>query len=111
VFFEEIDEPRHDRGLRQKLVDILFIALVAMVGGADNAETMQEFGEAHESWFRRFLKLPHGIPSQDTYLRVFALLSPEAFEAAFRRRTSRRRTTRIPATVVSRSAPACCHAT
>jgi len=57
VFFEEIDEPRDAHGLRHKLVDILFIALVAMVGGADNAEAMQEFGEAHESWFRRFLNL------------------------------------------------------
>jgi len=93
VFFERIDEPRHNRGRRHKLVDILFIALVAMVGGADNAEAMQEFGEAHESWFRRLLELPHGIPSQDTYLRVFALLAPEAFEAAFRSWVEELRTT------------------
>ena len=54
---------------------------------------MQEFGEAHESWFRRFLELPHGIPSQDTYLRVFALLAPDAFETAFRRWVEQLRTT------------------
>jgi len=69
------------------------IALVAMLGGADNAEARQEYGEANEDWFRRFLELAHGIPSQDTFLRVFALLAPDAFETAFRRWVEELRTT------------------
>ena len=62
---------------------MLFVALVAMVSGADDAEAMQEFGESNETWFREFLALPHGIPSQDTFLRVFALLDPGVVQSMF----------------------------
>lgn len=63
---------------------MLFIALVAMVSGADDAEAMEEFGESNEAWFRQFMGLPHGIPSQDTFLRVFALLDPGVVQTLFR---------------------------
>ena len=79
-----VKEPRGDRGLRHQLVDVLFIALVAMVAGADDAEAMETFGEANEAWFRQFLALSHGIPSQDTFLRVFALLDPDVVQTLFR---------------------------
>jgi predicted transposase YbfD/YdcC len=82
--FRLVADPREERGRRHSLVDVLFIAMVAMVSGADDAESMQVFGEANEAWFRQFLQLPHGIPSQDTYLRVFALLDPGAVQTLFR---------------------------
>lgn len=79
-----VPEPRGERGLRHDLVEVLFIALVAMVSGADDAEAMEEFGEANETWFQQFMALPHGIPSQDTFLRVFALLDPGVVQTMFR---------------------------
>ena len=50
-----VEDPREDRGLRHSLVDVLFIALVAMVSGADDAEAMQDYGEANADWFGQFL--------------------------------------------------------
>ena len=78
-----VDDPREERGVRHSLVDVLFIALVAMVSGADDAEAMQDYGEANAEWFAEFLELRHGIPSQDTFLRVFALLSTATVERLF----------------------------
>ena len=77
-------DPRDSRGKRHHLAEVLFIALVAMVSGANDAEAMEDFGDANEDWFRGFLELPHGIPSQETFLRVFALLSPAAVQTIFR---------------------------
>lgn len=79
-----VPDPREERGRRHSLVDVLFIALVAMMSGADDAEAMEEFGEINAEWFAEFLELAHGIPSQDTFLRVFALLDPAAVEGLFR---------------------------
>jgi predicted transposase YbfD/YdcC len=79
-----VPDARDERGRRHDLVEVLFIALVAMVSGADDAEAMEDFGDANESWFREFLELPHGIPSQDTFLRVFAMLDPNAVQTLFR---------------------------
>ena len=50
-----VEDPREDRGLRHSLVEVLFIALVAMVSGADDAEAMQDYGEANADWFGQFL--------------------------------------------------------
>jgi predicted transposase YbfD/YdcC len=74
-------DPRVKRTRRHLLIDILFIALAATIGGADNFVDIERFGRAKESWFRRFLQLPHGIPSHDTFNRVFAKLKPAAFIA------------------------------
>jgi predicted transposase YbfD/YdcC len=65
------------------LLDIIVITLCAVICGADNWVEIEEFGKAKEEWFRRFLKLPHGIPSHDTFGRVFSLLDPEQFSACF----------------------------
>jgi predicted transposase YbfD/YdcC len=54
-----------------------------MVVGADDAESMQEWGEINDKWLSGFLELPHGIPSQDVFLAVFAALDPQAFSALF----------------------------
>jgi DDE_Tnp_1-associated len=79
-----ITEPRKLRGRRHRLVDILFIALAAMVAGADDAEAIEAFGEYHEKWFHEVLNLEHGIPSQDTFLRLFAAIDPAVFQTVFR---------------------------
>ena len=81
--FTCIPDPRDPRGVRHKFVDVIVIALCGALCGVDNAEELNEFGVAKEKWFRTFLDLPHGIPSQDTFLRVFALLDPDAFRQAF----------------------------
>lgn len=78
-----LKDPRDSRGLRHRLVDVFAIALLAMICGADDAEDMEEFGLAHEHWLKQYLELAHGVPSQDTFLRVFALFDPQMFREFF----------------------------
>jgi predicted transposase YbfD/YdcC len=80
---EQISDPRIERTKRHKLIDILVIAVCATVCGAEAWTEMEEFGEAKEEWFRTFLELPHGIPSHDTFRRVFMLLKPSEFQRSF----------------------------
>jgi hypothetical protein len=82
--FRRLADPRADNA-RHDLVEVLVIALAAMLCGADTCSDMAEFGQAKQGLLRLFLRLEHGIPSHDTFSRVFRLLKPEAFEAAFRR--------------------------
>lgn len=81
---ESIGDPRDGHGKRHAFVDILCIALVAMLAGADDADAFEEFGLVHKTWLRQWLTLEHGIPSQDTFLRVFAAIDPVAFRTVFR---------------------------
>jgi predicted transposase YbfD/YdcC len=80
-YFADLPDPRVDRTKKHALGDILVIALCAVVCGADSWEEVEAFGEAKQDWLRRFLRLPHGIPSHDTFYRVFARLDPQAFGA------------------------------
>jgi len=82
--FRTLQDPRAENA-RHDLLEILFIALAAMLCGAVSCSDMEEFGEAKEEVLRLVLRLEHGVPSHDTFSRVFRLLSPHAFEAAFRR--------------------------
>lgn len=75
------DPRRYNR--RHKLLDIVVIAICGTVCGADGWEEIELFGEAKEEWLRGFLELPHGIPSDDTYRRVFATLDVEEFQICF----------------------------
>ena len=82
--FRRLSDPRAANA-RHDLLEVLVIALAAVLCGAETCSDMAEFGQAKEDLLRLFLRLEHGIPSHDTFSRVFRLLDPEAFEAAFRR--------------------------
>jgi predicted transposase YbfD/YdcC len=82
--FCSLPDPRAPNALHE-LLDILVIALAAVLCGAKCATDMELFGVAKERLLRQFLRLEHGIPSHDTFSRVFRALDPEAFEQTFRR--------------------------
>jgi len=82
--FEELEDPRVERTRKHSLVDILCLSICAVIAGAEGWEDIEEFGLQKEAWLRRHLRLENGIPSHDTISRVFRLLKPQAFEAAFR---------------------------
>jgi|SRR6266850_3259594 len=82
-FFRKLRDPRA-RNAQHELLEILVIALAALLCGAEGASDMARFGRAKEGVLRQFLRLEHGIPSHDTFSRVFRLLDPEVFERAFR---------------------------
>jgi hypothetical protein len=64
-------------------VDILVIAVCATICAAETWEEIAEFGQAKESWFKKFLACPNGIPSHDTFRRVFLRINPKKFQEAF----------------------------
>src|SRR5713101_7084677 len=74
---ESIPDPRLRRNRRHKLVDILVIALCGFLAGCEGWVDVELFGKAKRSWLEKFLELPGGIPSHDTFGRVFALLDPD----------------------------------
>src|SRR5262245_46941073 len=81
--FRDLVDPRIDRNKEHKLIDVLVIAICAILCGANDWVAVETFGRAKREWFARFLELAHGIPSHDTFGRVFAVLSPQALQACF----------------------------
>ena len=79
-----VADPRVSPATRHQLLDIVAIALCAVLCGADTWVEVAAFGRAKHDWLATFFALPHGIPSHDTFGRVFAALDPEQFEAGFR---------------------------
>lgn len=81
--FSQLEDPRIDRKKLHQLLDIIVIAICAVICGAETWVDIENFGKARIDWFRKFLHLPNGIASHDTFGRVFGLLNAEAFEACF----------------------------
>jgi predicted transposase YbfD/YdcC len=81
--FGDLKDPRINRQKLHSLEAILTIALCALLCGADNWVEIERFGESKKDWFGQFLDLAHGIPSHDTFGRVFSLLDAELFEKSF----------------------------
>jgi predicted transposase YbfD/YdcC len=81
--FRQLPDPRAANA-RHDLLEVLFVALAAVLCGAESCSDMADFGQSKEGLLRLFLRLEHGIPSHDTFSRVFRLLKPQGFEFAFR---------------------------
>ncbi|MBN2243263.1 MAG: ISAs1 family transposase [Acidobacteria bacterium] len=87
AYFELLEDPRMERRRRHNLPDILVIALCTLLCGGESFNDMEDFGKAKEDWLRTFLKLPGGIPSHDTFNRVFAAIDRKQFMDCFMRWT------------------------
>src|SRR5574343_449590 len=83
--FVSITDPRQARKTRHDLVEVLVVAVNGVLAGADTFVEIEAWANEKLEWFRRYLKLEHGIPSHDTFGRLFGLIDPGEFEAAFRR--------------------------
>lgn len=81
--FADLPDPRVERTRKHRLLDILVIALCAVLCGAEGWDDIVEFAQAKRDWLQERLELPSGIPCADTFRRVFARLQPEAFQTCF----------------------------
>lgn len=81
--FAQVADPRKERTRRHRLRDIMILAICGVICGAEGWVEIEEFGKAKETFFTEWLDLPNGIPSHDTFGRVFALIDPKQFEASF----------------------------
>ncbi len=81
--FADLQDPRTGNATRHPLLEVLMIPLCAMLCGAEGCVDMEEFGKAKESFLKQFLTLPHGIPSHDTFSRIFRFMDPEQFGQCF----------------------------
>jgi predicted transposase YbfD/YdcC len=82
-YFADLPEPRIDRCKKHALIDIIAIAILASICGAEHFTEMEEFGIRKEAWLKSFLELKNGIPTHDTFARVFAALKPSGFQERF----------------------------
>src|SRR5512135_894953 len=81
--FARIEDPRCDWKVEHKLIDILVIAVCAVIAEAESFEDIALYGRCKQDWLKQFLALPNGIPSPDTFRRVLMLIDPDAFERCF----------------------------
>lgn len=85
--FQDLPDPRVDRTKDHDLIDLLVIAICTLLCGGESFNDMEDFGHAKRDWFQKFLSLRNGIPSHDTFNRLFAALDPKAFGQCFVRWT------------------------
>src|SRR4029079_2883412 len=78
-----VEDPRCQGKIEHRLIDILVIAVCAVIACAESWDDIALYGRSKLDWLRSFLELPNGIPALDPFRRVFMLLDPEAFEAGF----------------------------
>jgi predicted transposase YbfD/YdcC len=83
-YFAQLKDPRRAHRRLHRLQDIIVIALCAVIAGAQDWQQIETFGRKRRDWLRGFLDLPNGIPSHDTFERVFDRIKPQAFQACFR---------------------------
>ena len=81
--FADLTDPRIDRSRLHELLDIVAIAICAVVAGADSWDDIEDFGKVKHDWLKTFLDLPNGIPSHDTFRRLFERLDPDEFQRGF----------------------------
>lgn len=82
-YFSKVTDPRKDRTKEHKLIDLIAIALCGVICGAEGWTDIENFGKSKEIWLRTFLELPNGIPSHDTFGRVFSMIDAQQFQLAF----------------------------
>lgn len=82
-YFLSITDPRIERSKAHKLIDIIMVAICGVIAGCDTWVDIEDFGHDREEWLRSFLELPNGIPSHDTFGRVFSLIDPKQFQTSF----------------------------
>ena len=81
--FQHLEDPRTGRRRDHNLIDIITIAILAVLSGADGFVAIETYGKAKQKWLETFLELPYGIPSHDTFGRIFAQLEPDELEKGF----------------------------
>ena len=81
--FSKVSDPRKDRTKEHKLIDIIAIAICAVICGAEGWVDIELYGKSKQAWLSTFLELPNGIPSHDTFGRVFSLIDAQQFQLAF----------------------------
>lgn len=81
--FSKVTDPRINRTKEHKLIDIIAIAICAVICGAEDWVDIENFGNGKQVWLQTFLELPNGIPSHDTFGRVFSMIDPKEFQESF----------------------------
>src|SRR4029450_10859747 len=78
--FQTLEDPRIERTKKHRLLDMLVIAVFTLLSGGEGFQDMELFGRSKRAWLQTFLALPNGIPSHDTFGRLFARLNPQRFQ-------------------------------
>jgi len=82
VHLSRLEDPRTSKNTRRKFIEIIFIAICAVISGCECWNEIEDYGKAKQQWLRSFLSLEGGIPSHDTLRRVFSILDFEKFQGA-----------------------------